>query len=616
MAKPIIYLAFADQQDEHLPLLKEEVSRLKDWLRPLEKRDFIKVEREESATVSEMESTLAAYPDQIVIFHYGGHAGDSLLRLEDQDAHHRGLAKWLGEQSSLRLVFLNGCSTMGQVDALLEAGVPAVIATSTPIADHRAVEFSDAFYKALAGKRTLKGAFEFARSSLMTRYQRTPEMKIVRGFAHTKQKTETLPWNLHVNEDRAGEILNWRLPYYREVGLPREMIQYIGREIEVNRYIVLVLDAMCRYNKDIYSQMVEVIDGEEVKKDSSTYLDLVIQNFPWIIGSQIQLLRQHQHPNRARLDQLLSTYLITAMLLYYLLLNDYWDQLRRHNWPKPKRWLAELLQTKEHFLQVDFPQRILLLYEQISKYQQVPFIPEMKDFCDTLQQEESHLHRAWRYLEDLRGKKEDIDLQKSCRQAEQALALFLQHAAFLADYRMLTIRGIGIDNPRYGEVSYELDLGALNAIVNTSLSLYEDKDKRRKQSYSNSNSIILVPNERDLENSLNLSPFIIDKNAYLEKNHIDLFVHCYEKEGQYHYLAVKHGIFDAFQNPKGTDMIHTGMTLEDFLEGRNITTREEEEDFGFAQAFDLEEESTSTAKGTPVFAPLVVQFAQFKSDLA
>lgn len=615
MSKPIIYLTFADQQDDHLPLLKEEISRLKELLRPLEKREFIRVERDESATVSEIESTLSAYPDQIAIFHYGGHAGGALLRLEDRDAQHRGLARWLGEQTSLRLVFLNGCSTMGQVNALLEAGAPAVIATSTPVADRRAVEFSEAFYKALAGKRTLRGAFEFARAGLMTRYRQGPEMDIVRGFALPEKEPDTLPWNLYVREKDAEAVLNWRLPYYREIGLPRDMIQYIGREVKLNRYIVLVLDAMCRYNKDIYSQMVEVVDGKEVKKDSSTYLDLVIRNFPWIIGSQIQLLRQHQQPDRSRLNQLLSTYRITTVLLYYLLLNDYWDQLRRYDWPRPGNLPVQPAQTPEAFLQTDFLKQTLRIHTRFLEHNRPPFLPEMGDLCRALQQEDSHLHRAWQYLETLSGSKEDMDIQQSCLKAEQALAVLLRHAAFLADYRMLTIRGIGIDNPRYGEVTYELDLGALNAIVNTSLSLYEDDDKRRKQNYANCKSIVLAPNEGDLENALNLSPFIIDKNAYLDKSHIDLFLHCYEKEGQYYYAAVKHSIFEALENAKGTDIIHTGMTLEDFLEGRNITHGEQaEEDFGFAEAFGLEAESTATTQSTPVFELLKVQFAQFKSD--
>ena len=155
MSKPVIFVAFANQDDNHLPLLKQESSEVKDALRVLETRDFIKVEREESAELKDLVNTFSSYPDQIQIFHYGGHAEGHLLQLEDKDAQSKGLAQLLGEQKELKLVFLNGCSTLGHVQKLFEAGVKAVIATAVPIEDKKALAFSSAFDKALANKLRL-----------------------------------------------------------------------------------------------------------------------------------------------------------------------------------------------------------------------------------------------------------------------------------------------------------------------------------------------------------------------------------------------------------------------------------------------------------------------------
>ncbi len=618
MPKPIIYLAFANQEDAHLPLLKEEIGELKRILRPLERREFIQVLTDESATTDEIVRSLSDYPDRIAIFHYAGHAGQELLQLEGGDAHSKGLSKLLGEQAGIKLVFLNGCSTYGQVQELLSAGVAAVIATSVPINDGRAVAFATAFYQALASKRTLRGAFEFARHTLETKYSETPTIQMTRGELTAQASSEELPWGLYLQEEKADATLDWRLPYYREVGLPQDMIQYIGKSFQLNRYIVLVLDEMCRYNKDIYSQMVEVRDGEEIKKDSSTYLDLVIQNFPWVIGSQIQLLRQHNQADRSRLDQLLSTYIISTMVLYYLLLNDVWDEVHRQRHAIPRGFLESFRQTRENLLSIDFLDRLLSLRHLMEEHGCRLFVPEMEPLCQELKSD-SHLRKAWRHLEQLRSNPPGgSDLEKACLTAEQALAIILKFAAFLADYRMLTIRNISIDNPRYSEVAYELNLGALNAIVNTSLSLYEDAEKRRKQSFSNCKSIVLSPTERDLDNSLNLSPFIIDKNTFLNKNHIDLFLYGFEEEGKYYYFAIKHSIFIALANEKGTDIIHTGMTLEDFQEGRNITHQQqsEDDDFGFSEAFGLSSDPAATAASPKVFPLLESQFAQFKSDFS
>jgi hypothetical protein len=619
MTQPILYFTFANQQDDHLPRLKQEIDEIKDILRPLENREFIKLEREESTTTKDIIKTLSTYPDRIAVFHYAGHATGQVLELEDQAANAKGIAGLLGEQSSLQLVVLNGCSTLEQVKQLFEAGVKAVIATSVPIGDDKAALFAATFYRALANKRSVKMAFEFAQAAVELTHRNAPEFVINRGLRTLNSKEDTIPWGLYVQDQYADEILHWRLPYYREVGLPNHMIQFIGTQFKVNRFIVMVLDEMCRYNKDIYSQMVEVRDGEEVKKDSSTYLDLVIQNFPWLIGSQIQLLRQFNRPDRPRLEQLLSTYVITGMTLYYILLSDLWETKRRHGFTVPKAIAPLLRQKKEELTAYDFLERFVMLAGIMEKEGLEYFLPEMRSFQAKLQEEKGHLHKAWKYLEkaksDLSTVKE-AELDKQCLTAEQALAVLLREVAFLADYRMLTVRNISIDNPRYGKEVYDMNLGTLNAIVNTSLSLYEDVEKRRKENYSNCKSIVLTPDENDLKHALNLSPFVIDKNTFLNNEHIDLFIYGYEAGDDFHYLAVKHSFFLALANEKGTDIIDTGMSLDDFNEGRNIKPAEEVDDFGFGDAFGFGDTTTATKDSPKVFDLLESQFEQLFTDFS
>ena len=82
MTQPILYFTFANQADDHLPQLKREMDEIKEALRPLESRDFIKLEREESTTTKDILKTLAGFPDRICIFHYAGHANGQSLELE------------------------------------------------------------------------------------------------------------------------------------------------------------------------------------------------------------------------------------------------------------------------------------------------------------------------------------------------------------------------------------------------------------------------------------------------------------------------------------------------------------------------------------------------------
>lgn len=618
MPVPLLYFTFANQADNHLPLLKEELDLIKDTLRPVEARGFIKVEREESAQTADIMKTLAAYPDQIAIFHYSGHAGNQLLELEDGPAQSGGLAKLLGDQKNLVLVFLNGCSTKGQVEQLMKAGVKAVIATSVPIQDDKASLFATAFYRALSNKRGISRAFQFAAAALETAKSGIPEPRIFRGFDLDEgEPGEALPWGLYIAAAGYDETANWTLPYYRETGLPADMISYINQRLQLNKYIVLVLDEMCRYNKDIYSQMVETREGNEEKKDSSTYLDLVIQNFPWVIGAQLQLLRQHNKADFARLEQLLSAYVSLAMTMYYIQLSDCWDEKREHRFSVDNELGKDLLPSKANIREFDFFAGLLRIFNLMQEKDASFFMPETILFCQKLTDKNTHAAKAWAFLEKL---KKDFklsapqDMEKKCLSAEQALAILLKEAAYLADYKMLTIRNISIDYPRHAKEVYELKFGALNAIVSTSLSLYEDVDKRRKNTYANCNSVVLAPSEKDMRQTLNLSPFIIDKNAFLNNDHIDAFFFAYENEERYYYLATNHGFFRALDNEKGTDIIDTGLTQADFEEGANITRNAGNDEFGFDDAFGIAGVPVAVKNSPKVFTVLETQFEQLKTD--
>ena len=111
------------------------------------------------------------YRDRIAIFHFGGHADGYRLLLETAEgtpaaADAGGLARFLAQQRGLQLVFLNGCSTEGQVSDLLDAGVRAVIATDQAVEDAMATAFAARFYRGLAGGATIGAAFEEAKAAM------------------------------------------------------------------------------------------------------------------------------------------------------------------------------------------------------------------------------------------------------------------------------------------------------------------------------------------------------------------------------------------------------------------------------------------------------------------
>jgi hypothetical protein len=218
--KPVIILAFANSNgDDYLPLINKEKKSIYESLLEYDDNDFVNIRLVDNASIEDIFKFFKRYQDQVVIFHYGGHANSTHLILETpagekQPADANGLAQLIGQQKELRLVFLNGCATQKQVDKLLCEGVRAVIATTVSITDDNAVEFAVKFYETLAGKETIEIAFKTAKALYTAKYGQSREINIIRGYdLDGKDETvkEYTPWILHLR-DNSREVLDWKIP--------------------------------------------------------------------------------------------------------------------------------------------------------------------------------------------------------------------------------------------------------------------------------------------------------------------------------------------------------------------------------------------------------------------
>lgn len=211
----VVFLAFSNPADQsYLQLLKKESTALRDILLPLDQSGKIKLLREESTDHQDIPKLLTRYRDQIFIFHYGGHADGQHLFFENQKGNVAGLAGLLGLQKNLKLVFLNGCSTQEQVRPYLEAGIPAVVATTRSIPDEEAAYFAERFYDALASAHGIEEAFRIASGALKVRSAAyrvgAKEVVIYRGIKMEEDLSGELPWRLYI-QSGAEEVLNWSL---------------------------------------------------------------------------------------------------------------------------------------------------------------------------------------------------------------------------------------------------------------------------------------------------------------------------------------------------------------------------------------------------------------------
>jgi len=220
--RPIaVFFAFANDRSgsaRYLRNLPEEQRHVREAMEPAVEAGLCDVVERSNATVDEVLDVFQHpdYRDRIAVFHFGGHAGSAELLMESASgaaavAHAGGLARFLGTQRGLELVFLNGCSSRGQVQGLLDAGVPAVIATSEAIDDGVATEFSARFYKALAAGASVRTAYTEAQGAVQTR-QGEQTRGTYRSFVPDEVADDRWPWDLYVAPGAEERLARWSLP--------------------------------------------------------------------------------------------------------------------------------------------------------------------------------------------------------------------------------------------------------------------------------------------------------------------------------------------------------------------------------------------------------------------
>lgn len=209
-AIPVILLVYANdrtQDGRYLRNLPEERRANSATLREAEDANLIELVECTNATLGDVIDACQRNRRRIIAIHLAGHAdGDSLV-FEHADgsptaAAASSFAEFLGELPALELVFLNSCATRGQLGALLDHGVPAVIVTSTLVRDEVAQVFAYYFYSEAGRGETIDDAFRHA--SVDTKFAfsagRTPTSAgLWRDINVHELPSEPFPWELHGN---------------------------------------------------------------------------------------------------------------------------------------------------------------------------------------------------------------------------------------------------------------------------------------------------------------------------------------------------------------------------------------------------------------------------------
>lgn len=547
---PVIILAFANDPDDYLKNIRRERQNLFAALRPQADRRAVNVYKEEETSTEALFKLFSDYADRVAIFHYGGHANGTALRLESvggaaETAHAAGLAQLLGLQKGLQLVFLNGCATRGQVKLLLASGVRAVIATAVPIDDQMATEFAEQFYESLANKATIGRAFENACAFIKARYGDRKAVGAFRSFDAVADETVAaeLAWGLYVNAN-AEAALDWALP-----DAPGNSIIIRGAppaadgRIAVNTALIAsTLAALAPFSQDIRDYLAR----EEVDRDERDYPDMIMNAYPLAIGVQLQKLFAHPATaDLARLRQLVVTYEVIARLFCFVMISQLWNARLRNRdlviaddqWAVLNGFLSLTADSQPVF---DYFRLATAVVDILAANGVAQFVPEFAGM--TAELTDAPTQAARRFMDEMRaelhqGTVPGAEVESFCDQAEGHLATLLADFAFVVKYPFSTVRKIEFRKARNKDPRFVMETARLdkpNAGFKTR--------PLEALSSTESESVILQISRDNAIDYLNLTPFVIDESALNSAQSARLFLYDFrDAAGNFHYVSIDNG---------------------------------------------------------------------------
>ncbi len=316
-----ILLTFANQQSSLLKTLQEEDDTLNRLLSPRAKEQHFLLQRDSFISLEKLPSYLTLHRDSLALFLFSGHADRDSLFLADGTANSQGIAHMLGQCPNLKLVFLNGCSTQGQVNELLACGVPIVLATSAPVNDRKATFFSIRFFEALQLQFTLREAFEMAKGAVQTAFQGVA-MEAHRGVKFTAEEAQR--WGLFFSEE-TEHILDWKLPV-------QPARQTVEADFTPNQHLIDTLfTSLGEYNDAI--KLLNSQNKGLTKVSLSNKRMAVLNALPAPLAEPLRKLivpvekenEGYDKVSEARLRQISQAYNTSMELLAFTMLSQLWE---------------------------------------------------------------------------------------------------------------------------------------------------------------------------------------------------------------------------------------------------------------------------------------------------
>jgi hypothetical protein len=511
----VIFLAYANSQDAPLPLLGKEDDLIYKSLSGRMLQQHFLVHRDSFTTQSKIAEYLLQYRDQVSIFLFSGHAGRDKLLIEDETTRSEGIAHLLGQCPNLKLVILNGCSTQRQVNQLLANGIPIVIATSAPVEDEKAMQFSTQFFSALAQQANIKDAFELAIGKIMM----NSTVKVHRSIVEEDIEEDGPLWGIYYKAEHEP-TLSEQLPNQTYIVQPE---QFKPNE----RLTQELWKILAPYSKKIRLQQMMEEEGDEIE-DGDKHI-AILNSLPRPLAEHLRKLmapvdaekQGYDKLSLARLQQMVTCFETTIEFICYILLSQLWElKQAEDNIAIP----PEVLSGIEDFLQLDATKKVKYNYTALIKdlgnllHAKPLFVEELKNIVSIIEENET-FKEAYTFMHILRRKLQSdmvgpYEVSALCIRAEESLIELFHQFGFLARYTLAAVKHI--DVLRYRHVKETTFSHSIVKLMRVFGKLQEEQLSMNRFLFNR--SVLLLKKEPKADDNsyqeLSLSPFIIDENAF------------------------------------------------------------------------------------------------------
>ncbi len=303
-----------------------------------------------------------------------------------------------------------------------------------------------------------------------------------------------------------------------------------------------VFDEMLKHKVTLAKMVLDEEEDEEIT-DFRVLADLVIKNFPWPVGVELRRLfsGSMRQLDRMRLDQIFKTIERSMQFLSFVMLSQMVKEKNEGRLIIPESFSKDF---SGRFLVLslgNFSWLIRSIGNLFAEQNTQWFMPEMAEsfnnkFYNALDFWIPERNEIGHYQINLTQE----DIEKRCVEYEEKLTFILQRMAFLAKYKLVSVKEIRVIKSKIRQADFHHVIDLLNS---------SDSDFKAREfhepSFTESQSVLLMKTMKSLNEYLNLSPLIIDTSTEVldtkEKFDIkkDIFMYSKFRNDQLMYLGTE-----------------------------------------------------------------------------